>query len=1701
MRQRQILKGRLLVVSLVLLLIMVLPSVFSPILTSPFSVDLHGGGKLSYADTDGDGIPDVKEIYEYGTSPTSNDTDGDGMPDGWEINNRQWIESAGVWTLDPTSPLDAAQDADNDGLSNYAEFLNGTSPDNPDTDGDGMPDGWEVFNGLNPLDSSDAAGDMDSDGLPNLSEYLNHTGANNSDTDGDGLLDGAEVLIYATNPLSPDTDEDGMPDGWEINNNFNPLYFGDSVEDADKDMLTNLGEYLNSTDPWNPDTDGDGMSDGWEVLQGFDPLNPDDAQQDADGDGLSNLMEMHLGTDPWSNDTDSDGLSDYDELHYGTNPLMPDTDGEGIKDGTEIYGVTSPHYLNTTYFTNATERDTDSDGLTDYEEVFEYFTDPTNPDTDGDGLFDGAEVDPQRYAAKPTNATNPDTDGDGMPDGWEYFNGEYVNYHWAPDPNNASDADEDLDGDGLTNYQEYLAGTDPWNPDTDGDGMPDGWELHYSLNPLDPSDAYLDNDAAGEDGGIYYWTNLVEYQHNTDPNNPDTDFDGIIDPLDPYPNNQRGDAGWPYPWLMGTISPDSLLFNVTTDGSSDAARYWKLASFDRYDGYWWYPSDTAETYDGSTINTEVSETYYPGTSHTYRVQLNKTMFSPSSSYLYMLSSAGIIPTALHTTWLNESGLRIYPETREFQSENIPVSYTFNATTYHLYLSDVETGSVPLFRTDLLSLPAIPDRLLGLSRNVTANYTSVYGKIAAIRDFLRMNYRYNETPSPPPEGHDAVDWFLFNRREGTSADFASAFALMARLNNIPTRVAAGFTPGSTTDGVNYSVSLRDLHFWDEVLFYNMGWVELDITSSSFIGPGDGWPPAVNPDIISYPEDTTPAYSIVRNLTVDINSVSDSSAVRGEGQIIVDGFVMDELGKSVESVPITVYFNSSDGTKTLLRLGSAKTNEKGYYRAVCLIPWDAALGSGEIVARAHGLNDAVNMRSYLPAWSLTFSESVTVVARFYIDLRVQNSVFNGSLLPVSGTLMDGNLTTYSGFDVSLLWDGKNIGVFMTNETGIFNTTYTVNDTAGYHSVEARFNGTSLVYPSSAMISIAVRHNLILNLSLAPNSTSAGADVIFSGTILDGSISPSVVDNSAGDIWLVYDGEYVAKSAISPTGVFLLNFTVPADEVPGVKDIAVYFPESNFYNWIYLPLNLTVYGNCTVILNGLAGTRGNNVTITGVVQNLRSSPLEKMSLTLYVNHTEVGSAITDSSGSFSVPFHIPFNMSGGEVNISVLVPSQHYYFSASSTSTLNVLVPTVITMDSRTAVRGNEVNISGRLETEIGEPIDSGHVSLFWNHTSLGEISVRNGSFNTTYNVLITDSKGTIPIYAVFNASGFYLNSTGKGIITILSDTSVDILSVSQAVAGRNLTVSGRLYEDDLSPVSGAQMRIDMEGERWTGVTGANGTFAAVHRIANLSAGHYALHVAFNGSSQRYLLASSAEKEIVVMEAASISPVVPEDISDVFEMRARLVGQQGEALAGQKITIVANRSYTAVTNSTGWVNIPLFFSGNETGVMNMTVMFNGTEFYLPATANITAYRPVKMAGGVGSSAVLGLSLALLIAAGAAAVILIRKNRLKAIKEAMDRAIYQLEIRDDYHRIVFETYRHLIKLLKRYGYLKKDWQTVREFQQALRDALTGVSENDLMTIFDIFEEARYSSHKLGEEEAAGVKGAFEAFRDEIARVMEGKK
>ncbi|ODM32271.1 hypothetical protein A6779_09075 [Marinobacter adhaerens] len=113
-----------------------------------------------------------------------------------------------------------------------------------------------------------------------------------------GFFDGEHNLPFndAYPPL--DEDQDGLYDNWEVQAGLNPADPEDANADPDNDLLTTADEYQLWIDPTSADTDGDSIPDGAEFAYGLDPADPLDAERDADGDGYSNLREYNEGTDP-----------------------------------------------------------------------------------------------------------------------------------------------------------------------------------------------------------------------------------------------------------------------------------------------------------------------------------------------------------------------------------------------------------------------------------------------------------------------------------------------------------------------------------------------------------------------------------------------------------------------------------------------------------------------------------------------------------------------------------------------------------------------------------------------------------------------------------------------------------------------------------------------------------------------------------------------------------------------------------------------------------------------------------------------------------------------------------------------------------------------------------------------------------------------------------------------------------------------------------------------------------------------------------------------------------------------------------------------------------------------------------------------------------------------------------------------------------
>ncbi len=318
----------------------------------------------------------------------------------------------------------------------------------------------------------------------------------------------------------------------------------------------------------------------------------------ADGHGTNNGKVENK-----TRDSDGDGLTDWEENNvFNTDPLNVDTDGDGLNDSAELFD----------FFTDPLDYDTDKDNLTDYEEIIIHNTSARSPDTDNDGLNDGAEV--QIYF---TNPRNPDTDDDDIDDLREI---KY--YHTDPRL-------KDTDDDGIDDNEEVLWGkdgqvSDPTSADSDGDGLSDGAEINE--NGTDPAQMDSDYDQLIDGDEVYqYHTDptlpdtdgdglmdgLEVLQFNTDPNERDTDGDGVedgmeiwtgTDPLEAtrasYQTDEDGDGLQEF--MEGLFGTNSSMMDTDNDGLSDASELF---------AFFTNPSSNDTDMDGIEDNVELFQTF------------------------------------------------------------------------------------------------------------------------------------------------------------------------------------------------------------------------------------------------------------------------------------------------------------------------------------------------------------------------------------------------------------------------------------------------------------------------------------------------------------------------------------------------------------------------------------------------------------------------------------------------------------------------------------------------------------------------------------------------------------------------------------------------------------------------------------------------------------------------------------------------------------------------------------------------------------------------------------------------------------------------------------------------------------------------------------------------------------------------------------
>ncbi|NOY64732.1 MAG: DUF3488 domain-containing transglutaminase family protein [Nitrospirae bacterium] len=139
----------------------------------------------------------------------------------------------------------------------------------------------------------------------------------------------------------------------------------------------------------------------------------------------------------------------------------------------------------------------------------------------------------------------------------------------------------------------------------------------------------------------------------------------------------------------------------------------------------------------------------------------------------------------------------------------------------------ETEPSPVY----LQLPEDMAWLRGFTEGVLPPVKDNKEIAEAIETYLRDNYTYSLSPSPPPEGVNPIRYFLLDEKKGFCEHYATAMVLMLRSMGIPARVVSGYMGGEYNRyGRYYIVRQKDAHTWVEA-FIDGEWMRFDPTPAA------------------------------------------------------------------------------------------------------------------------------------------------------------------------------------------------------------------------------------------------------------------------------------------------------------------------------------------------------------------------------------------------------------------------------------------------------------------------------------------------------------------------------------------------------------------------------------------------------------------------------------------------------------------------------------------------------------------------------------------------------------------------------------------------------------------------------------------------------------------------------------------------------
>lgn len=326
--------------------------------------------------------------------------------------------------------------------------------------------------------------------------------------------------------------------------------------------------------------------------------------------------------------------------------------------------------------------------------------------------------------------------------------------------------------------------------------------------------------------------------------------------------------------------PGTVLFTV----QSSTPTYWQVTTLSSFSGVVWDPEPaTLLAADGVTPAPASSLPELPAPS-------TRTTFTSSVTVAKLTGT--LVPAPPGAVRVRGAGMTMLRGIGIYSPAGVHPGKTYTVVSGAPPAPSGAGAPGPSARqlAPYLALPSVPATVATLARAVAGGIADPGQRALRLAQFFDAGaFHYSLTTDN--SGAASLETFLFGTRAGACQQFAGAYAVLARLVGLPTRVAVGFDAGTRVGPDRFAVTRADAHTWPEV----------------YLGPGSGW--------VSF-EPTPGTASAVTAAGVVYGQAPGPAAPAAPGRNPSSEFPLKHLAGPVGAVspPVPVGVASSPGPST-------------------------------------------------------------------------------------------------------------------------------------------------------------------------------------------------------------------------------------------------------------------------------------------------------------------------------------------------------------------------------------------------------------------------------------------------------------------------------------------------------------------------------------------------------------------------------------------------------------------------------------------------------------------------------------------------------------------------------------------------------------------------------------------------------------------